>query len=610
MFSTPPPHSSPIRGTDTQVNPSTAFPSDDAAPRLSVVVITRDEAHNLPRLLDSVRGLADEVVVFDSGSRDGTVELAKAAGARVESCAWEGWSTTKNRANDAARGTWILSLDADEALTPASSDAIRDFISGPVQTAEGAWRVGEINRLTRYVDRWVHHSGWHPDRKVRLWPAGAGAWEGAIHETLRFDGPVVAGRLAGVVEHHSYPSVADHLQQIERFGAVWAESQFAAGRRSSVALALLKVVAQWCKTALLRGGFRDGATGWAIARRSAWATWRKHARLRALHAPPAPPRRVLISRTDALGDLVCTLPLAKALKEAYPDLKVDVLVRPYAAPIAHAAPDIDAVHLWTNDAADDPSNRGALLLQEGGHDAVLFAYPDRAVVRAAHVARIPIRIGTGRRWHTAWRLTHRHWDSRQTSGGHEAWHGLRLLLSLGVDASGDFRWDRHLEAPSPDETVQGWIQSLGPRFVLLHPGSHGSAGNWGGRDFAALARELAAQGQTVGFTGTEAEGQDFKPHLPEEPGIHALFGALDLTQLMALQAHADWVVASSTGPLHTAAALGTPVIGLYYTAAPAWPQRWAPMGPHVTVLTTGSISDSGHLDLSPSEVLRAMRKAP
>ena len=79
---------------------------------------------------------------------------------------------------------------------------------------------------------------------------------------------------------------------------------------------------------------------------------------------------------------------------------------------------------------------------------------------------------------------------------------------------------------------------------------------------------------------------------------------------MALQGHADWVVASSTGPLHTAAALGTPVIGLYHTAAPAWPQRWAPIGPHVKVLTTGSISDSGHLDLSTSEVLKAMQKAP
>ena len=90
---------------------------------------------------------------------------------------------------------------------------------------------------------------------------------------------------------------------------------------------------------------------------------------------------------------MCNLPLAKALKQAFPDVKVDVLVRPYAAPIAHAAPDIDAVHPWTNDAADDPSNRGALLLEEGGHDTVLFAYPDRAVVRAAHAARILIRIG-------------------------------------------------------------------------------------------------------------------------------------------------------------------------------------------------------------------------
>ena len=591
------------------MKPNSTPPTKATDIRLSVVVITRNEAHNLPRLLDSVAGLADEVIVFDSGSTDGTVDIAKRAGAQVTNCEWTGWSDTKNRANAAASGQWILSLDADEALTPASTASIRAFIEKPARTDSGALRVGEINRLTRYVDQWVHHSGWHPDRKVRLWPASAGSWSGDIHERMSFEGPSKVTRIDGVVEHHSYPTVASHLHQIERFGEVWARSQFALGRNSFVAVACVKVVAQWIKTAFLKGGFRDGPTGWAIARRSAWATWRKHARLRALHRPVAAPQRVLIARTDALGDLVCTLPLVRAVKEAHPNAVVDLLVRPYAAPIGRCAIGVRDVLEWTASCAEEPRGAGKALLEPGQYDAVVLAFPDPAVVRAACAARIPVRIGTGRRRHTVLRLTHRNWDSRKHSGGHEAWHGLRLLMPLGVDVPDIRPTGQFLEPPAPSDRVQGWLGKLGSTFILLHPGSHGSAGNASPDAFAQWALALAESGHQVGFTGTSAEGEAFAPNLPEHPSIHGLFGALDLRELMALQAQAKLVIASSTGPLHTAAALGTPVLGLYHAAAPAWPQRWAPIGPAAHVLVTSEFTEAGCLKLSPESVLQAAKEA-
>lgn len=577
------------------------------APLLSVVIITRNEAHNLPRLLQSVQGIADEIVVFDSGSTDGTVRLAQAAGARVEPCEWKGWSATKNAANGAANGRWILSLDADEALTEESRQALLHHIAGPSQDHRGAWRVGEINRLTRYCGRWVRHSGWFPDRKLRLWPKGAAQWQGTIHEDLSFgEHPISVTRL-GVVEHHSYPHPADHLAQIERFGKVWAEDQHRQNKRYSMALVWTKVAAQWIKTFLIKRGFLDGTTGWTVARRSAWATWRKHARLRALHSPdPVAPERILIARTDALGDLVVTLPLIGALKKRFPEAQVDLLVRPYAEAIAECAREGDRVVLWDKGMASDPRSAGAMTLQKGRYDAIVFAFPDPSVVRAAKVAGIPIRVATGRRWSTAWKVTHRIWDSRHQSGGHEAWHGLRLLRPLGVDAEGIGLSSPTLEPPAADETVETLLKPMGGSPVLIHPGSNGSAGNWSASGFAELANMLTRRGLVVAMTGTKEEGEAFAPFLQKAPEVHNLCGTLNLTQLLALQARSLVTVASSTGPLHTAASMGKPVVGLYHTAPPAWPERWAPLGPFVEVLSTDALTGEGHLQLDAEVVLQAV----
>lgn len=576
-------------------------------PSLSVVVITRNEAANLPRLLDAVSGWTDEVVVYDSGSTDGTPEIARAAGARVVDCPWQGWSATKNAANAEAVGDWILSLDADEAPDGQCARAIVDHMAGGIRNSSGAWRVGEINRLTRYCGRWVRHSGWFPDRKVRLWPRGAAHWEGAIHEWPVFEGPAEVHRLQGLVEHHSYPRRSDHLAQIERFGQVWAEDRSARGESTPMPLVLAKVVAQWTKTFLLRRGFLDGRTGWTIARLSAWATWRKHARLRLLRRGGPPPiGRILISRTDALGDLVLSLPITAALRRQYPMARIDLLVRPYAHAVAESARDVDTVVTWSDEAAGNPRGEGRRLIAEGAYDAIVFAFPDRNVVRAARAAGIPLRLGTGRRWHTALSLTHRNWDGRRDSGGHEAWHGMRLLLPVGIDPLPAYREMVLLKAPEMDAVVEAALRSTGEGAVLLHPGSHGSAGHWPMERFAELATAIALAGRSVAFTGTEAEGAAFAPHLPGHDGIHDLFGRFDLRQLLAFQSRCGAVIASSTGPLHTATALGRPGIGLYGDAAPEWPERWAPIGPSVRVLSTGARTAEGALDIPVVEVLEVL----
>lgn len=579
----------------------------DGAPLLSVVVITLNEERNLPRLLRAVSAWADEIVVFDSGSTDATVALAQAAGAKVVHCAWDGWSATKNKANAAAQGQWILSLDADEAPDATCAAAIQEHIQGGVRNAQGLVRTGEVNRMTNYCGHWVRHSGWFPDRKVRLWPRETAQWSGAIHESPTFKEETETRRLAGVVEHHSYPRRADHLSQIEKFGKVWAEDQYASGNKTPLALVGLKVIAQWLKTYCIKCGFLDGRTGWTIARLSAWATWRKHARLRALHRQDVPaPRKVLVARTDALGDLVLTLPLLQALRDRFPNAQLDLLVRPYAEAVALAAIHADGVLLWTDEMAKDARRQGADFLKRSAYDAVVLAFPDAQVVQACVGAGIPMRLGTGRRRHTFWHMTHPNWDGRKDSGGHESWHGLRLLMPLGIEASSAGFDLPLLRPPAADEVVEQAFTPLETPPVLLHPGSHGSAGNWSPERFAALACALVRDGMTVAFTGTAKEGRDFAPHMPAVQGVVSWFGHFNLHQLLAAQSRALAVVASSTGPLHTATAMGTPGVGLYGKNAPAWAERWAPIGPHVAVVEAESTDIHGHLDVPTDEVRAAV----
>lgn len=184
-----------------------------------------------------------------------------------------------------------------------------------------------------------------------------------------------------------------------------------------------------------------------------------------------------------------------------------------------------------------------------------------------------------------------------------------MLLPLGVESDFSYRRSVGLKAPKSDQKVTQILEEMEGPPVLLHPGSHGSAGNWGPHRFAELALRLAQEGHTVGITGTASERRSFEPHWPKHEWIHDLGGQLDLTQLMALQAQSKLVVASSTGPLHTASAMGIPVLGLYGIHAPEWPERWAPLGPKTHILQALHTTPEGQLDLTVETVFTAAKKA-
>jgi glycosyltransferase involved in cell wall biosynthesis len=241
---------------------------------ISVVIITLNEERNIVRCIQSLQGLADEVLVVDSHSADRTCELALQLGARVISQDWQGYAATKNFANSQAKYDHILSLDADEAL----SDTLRRSI---IQIKE-TWPADgfTMNRLTNYCGHWIRHCGWYPDRKLRLFNKKKGCWTGEIiHETVTMDEGTTMLHLKGDLLHFSYYSLADHIKQAEKFTDLTAKEAFLKNKNAGRVKILFAPKLKFFRDYFFKLGFLDGFYGYTVCRISSYATFLKYNKL-------------------------------------------------------------------------------------------------------------------------------------------------------------------------------------------------------------------------------------------------------------------------------------------------------------------------------------------
>jgi glycosyltransferase involved in cell wall biosynthesis len=240
-------------------------------PQISATVITHNEARNIERTIRSLDG-ADEIVVVDANSTDSTRELAGNLGARVIAHPWAGFAAQKNFASDQARHDWILSLDADEELNVDARHAIfRWKSSAPVAAGY------RFARRARYLGRWILHSGWYPDYKVRLFDRRRARWQGAyVHESVVVDGPVET--LAGEILHYTCDSLEEHRQRIEFYTDLAAREMLDRGERAGLLRRLLGPPWVFVHTLFLRLGLLDAHQGFLIAWMAARYVRRKYAK--------------------------------------------------------------------------------------------------------------------------------------------------------------------------------------------------------------------------------------------------------------------------------------------------------------------------------------------
>ena len=245
--------------------------------KITATIITQNEERNIVRCLDSLQGIADEVVVVDSGSTDKTEELCKKYDVRFEKQPWQGYSEQKNYANGLATNDWILSIDADEAL----SDELRNSIISLKQTEISDTDVFSVDRLNNYCGHWIHHCGWYPDRKIRLFNRNAKRWTGEIHEILADTASATAEHLLhGDLLHFSYYSVEDHIRRADKYSTLTAQEAFRKGRKASAAAIWFKPKWKFFRDYIIKGGFLDGYAGYQICKISAFTTFMKYSKLR------------------------------------------------------------------------------------------------------------------------------------------------------------------------------------------------------------------------------------------------------------------------------------------------------------------------------------------
>lgn len=241
--------------------------------KITATIIALDEERNIARAIESLR-CCDEILVIDSGSTDRTIELAAKLGATVIESPWRGYAGQKNWAAERASHDWILSIDADEALSEALEGEIWSLKkNGPTYTAY------TMPRMAQYLGKWILHSGWYPDRKVRLYNRQNGKWVGSfVHEGLQVQGTV--GHLEANLLHYTCDSISEHLKRMDRYTTLAAEELVS--NRAEISTRNLVFDPAWtfARTYFFQRGFLDGGEGLTIAYMAALYTFLKYAKAR------------------------------------------------------------------------------------------------------------------------------------------------------------------------------------------------------------------------------------------------------------------------------------------------------------------------------------------
>lgn len=295
---------------------------------------------------------------------------------------------------------------------------------------------------------------------------------------------------------------------------------------------------------------------------------------------------ILLSRTDSIGDVILSIPMAGILKKKFPDCRIIFLGKSYTKDIILLSKHIDKFIDWSK--IEKLTTKEQINTLKAEYiDIFIHVFPNKQIAKLAKKAGVKTRIGTSHRPYHYLYCNQLESFSRKNSELHEAQLNIKLLSSIGIDFTGDFQdLSKYYGFDNIPVLADKWrnLLSKDRKNIILHTKSKGSAREWGLDNFKLLVSELLEKGASVFLTGTEDEGKLFRKELVfEHPDLFDLSGKMTLNELISFIANADSLVAASTGPLHIAAATGIKAVGIFPPIRPMHPGRWSPIGENVKV---------------------------
>jgi len=323
------------------------------------------------------------------------------------------------------------------------------------------------------------------------------------------------------------------------------------------------------------------------------------------------PKKIVISRTDSIGDVALTLPLAGILKEKFPNVKIIFLGNTYTKPIIECCQNIDEIWDW-NDLQKLNSTEQINWLKAQNIDSFIHVFPRKELARLAKKAGIKNRIGTSHRLFHLTTCNCRPGFTRKNSDLHESQLNVKLLSPFGIKKDFDlaelFNYSSFQKTLILPDFLSNFIEN-GKKNIIFHPKSKGSAPEWSLENYIELAQNLDSLKVNIYFTGTEKEGLLFRNQLPKQENIIDLSGKMTLSELISFIAACDILLAASTGPLHLAGLSGINTIGLFAPQKPIHAGRWKPLGNKVFIIEAKNNSTSPQpLNIPLRDVKRAIEE--
>src|SRR3954471_7240608 len=482
--------------------------------KISAVVITYNEEKNITRCIDSIRLVADEIIVIDSYSKDRTKEICLAKGVVFVEHTFRSHIDQKNFAVTQATHPYILSLDADEYLSP---ELVRSILAVKRDWQADAYRM---NRLSSYGTKWIKHGSWYPDRKIRLWNRDIGLWGGENpHDRVVLKRGTKIVHLQGDILHRAYKDSRETLEKIQRYSEIFAFENV--GKKNSSILKILGHTSfAFIKSYLIKRGFMDGYEGLMVAKAEANHVFYKYAKLYEVNKRAALGKRVIVSRTDNLGDVVLTLPLLGYLKATMPEIRIYFIGKKYTHPVIDKCIHVDKL-LDREELLKDPE------ILRGIHaDSILFIYPDQELARLSKKLGIKRRVATAHRWFNWLYCNYRVDFSRLRSRLHESQLNFKLLAPFKMYWDFDVKEITHFYGLVPPLQSHNGHISTSHFNLILHPKSKGSAREWDLNNYFLLATSLPSDRYRIFITGLKEEGDIMRA---ETPALFQLPHVVDMT---------------------------------------------------------------------------------